>query len=438
MAIITQKNVEPCRDQIIFTFEKEKIDETVNEIAKEIGKKFTIKGFRKGKAPISAIKIAAKETILKEASRRLMNDAYQDILFETKLKPFGEPEVSKIDISFSDFKVCLNLAYMPDFELGQYKDFDLDEPKNLPNKEELIKKTIMNLCKKHPELRSYEEEDFVVDDDTVVVDYKVFMGDNEVEENAANDVMIDVGGGKYLRDFELNIMGMKLLETKTFEIVFPEDASNKNLAGEKLKFEVVLKTGLKKEYPEFNEDLAKKLGLENFEALNKSVLTHVDSQIQSVYKNTLKKVIFDKLLESTTIDVPAWMQEYSAKVLSQSNKLEWDTNDDSVKQHFLTEGLKTLKLSMIFEKIREMEVETVLTEQELQSILQQNFGKLPADIQKSLIENQNVSMLSKLYSEIQDEQVFEWIIKNSKIVKQEQETVSNEETSVEEVKDQEI
>lgn len=435
MAIITKETIAPCRDSFIFSFEKDKIDQVVDDITKEIGKRFTIKGFRKGKAPASAIKLAAKDTILKEAKRRLISEAYQEILYETSLKPFGEPEILKADVSFSEFKLQLNISYTPNFELGQYKDFILDRP-NIPTDEELINNAVTNLCKQHYSLRPFNEDDFIVDGDTVVVNYSSTINGKEFENGSASDLLIEVGAGKYLRQFEINIMGMKISEKRQFEIEFPgKEAVTKVVAGKTVSFDVELKSGFKKEYSNFDEELAVKLGLENFEALNKKVLDHVEQQKKNIFKNALKLVVFDKLLEGTTIDIPDWMIENSAMVLSQSKGLKWEENDTEVKKHFMTEGLKTLKLSMIFDKIRENEIETVLTEQEIQSILLNNLGKLPQDVQKNLFDKQNINTLSKIYSEIQDEQVFEWIIKNSTI---NEPTKNIGENKVEEENSQEI
>lgn len=422
MAIIAKETIAPCRDSFVFEFEKDKINQTIDDITKEIGKRFTIKGFRKGKAPASAIKIAAKDTILQEIKRRLTSEAYQEILYETSLKPFGEPEVLKVDASFSEFKLQLNISYMPSFEIGQYKDFNLDRP-NMPTDEELINNAVSNLCKQHYSLRPFNEDDFIVDGDTIVVNYISKINGKDFDNNSASDLLIEVGAGKYLREFETSVMGMKINEKRQFDIGFPEKGTvSKIVAGKTISFDVELKSAFKKEYSDFNEDLAIKLGLENFEALNKKVLEHVEQQKKSIFKNSLKVVVFDKLLEGTTIDIPEWMIEKSAMVLSQSKGLKWEENDAEIKKYFMKEGLNTLKLSMIFDKIRENEIETVLTEQEIQSILLNNLGKLPEDVQKNLFDKQNINTLSKIYSEIQDEQVFEWIIKNSTIKEPETET----------------
>ncbi len=415
MGIILQENFEPCKDRIVFTFEKDKIDQVVNDIVKKISKNHIIKGFRKGKAPPQIIKIVAKDTILNEAKHRLTNEAWQEIQNETKLKPFGEPEIAKIDISYSNFSIDLNLGYVPNFELMKYKGFELAEPK-VPEETEIVQHILAEISKTHPILRPYGEDDFVMDGDSVIVDYISTINGASFEHSNASGITIDVGSNRFVRDFEVGIMGMKPGEQREFDIAFPETVNNKTIAGNVVHFVVTILSGIKKDPPVFDEDFAKKLGHDTLEALNKAILDRAKTQIASIRKNTLKKAVFDILLESNTIETPEWMILKSAQAVCVSNGLKWEENNEEVNTHFMKEGLRTLTLSMIFDKIRELEVETVLTPQEIQQVLFNNIGQFPPDIQQSVLEQKNISLLSRLYSEIQDEQVFEWIIKNSTIL----------------------
>ena len=92
------------------------------------------------------------------------------------------------------------------------------------------------------------------------------------------------------------------------------------------------------------------------------------------------------LLESNTIEVPEWMQEQSAKFLSYTKGIKWEDNSDEVKSFLMRDALYTLKLTMIFNKIRKAEKETELSHEEIQTVLMQNLGALPEDMQKAIID----------------------------------------------------
>ena len=105
MGITYKEDLEECRKRFVYSFDKEKIDDVVYEIATHVGKNHTIKGYRKGKAPIYAIKNVAKQFILEETKKKLTNEAYAEILFEMKIKAFGQPQINNTKISYDEFEL---------------------------------------------------------------------------------------------------------------------------------------------------------------------------------------------------------------------------------------------------------------------------------------------------------------------------------------------
>jgi len=426
VGITHRENLEECKDRIVFVFEKDKVTEVVDEIAATVAKTNTIKGFRKGKAPIHAVKNVAKKFILQNAGQKLANDAFADILFETKIKPFGNPQVTKIDTTYDLFIIDLNLSYYPDFDLSKHKDFALLEPTELPEKDAMYEKAIENVKKQHPDLRVFDENEFVMDGDSIIIDYTATVDGEKLENGKSEGIPIEVGAGNIIRDFEVNMFGMKIGETRKFDVDFPEGSDK--MAGKKVSFEVTLNSGVKKDLSELNDELAKKIGFNDVDSMMKVIEEQTEQAIENSKKNQIKAQVVDKLLESNTIAIPAWMLGETAKSIAKNHNVDFEKAEDSVREKLIQDSTRVLKLNMILSKIREVEPETELSNEEVMNIIRGNMNYFPPDVQSAL-QNQQTSqpMMAKLFSEIQDEQVFTWIVDHSIVSEKDADNAQTEE-----------
>jgi len=424
MGITHRENLSDCKDRIVFTFDRDKVTEVVDEIAALVAKDNKIKGFRKGKAPIHAVKSVAKKFILQNAGQKLANDAFADILYETKIKPFGPPQIVKIDTTYNSFTIDMNLSYYPNFDLTNYKDFKLTEPTDLPEKEAMIEKAIENLKKQYPNLRVFEADEFVMDGDSVIVDYIGTINNEEFNNNKSEGVPIDIGSENIMRDFEVNMFGMKVGETREFDVDFPE--GGEKLSGKTVTFKVTLNSGVKKDLPELDDELAKKVGFDSVDAIMKVINEQSLQAIENTKKQQLKVQVIDKLLESNTIAIPTWMLGETAKSIAKNHGVDFEKAEEAVREKLLEDSEKVLKLNMILGKIREKEPETELSNEEIMNIIKVNANKFPADVQSAL-QNKDTSqaMMAKLFSEIQDEQVFAWVTDHSTVVENVEKDVEN-------------
>ncbi|MEE9225788.1 MAG: trigger factor [Bacteroidota bacterium] len=90
--------------------------------------KFEIKGFRKGKAPLSMIKRLYGETIEQDSLDEITSDLYRKVVDEKNLEPVGQPVLVDMDYRRSEglrFRVKYDVK--PTFELKQYKGFNVQK-----------------------------------------------------------------------------------------------------------------------------------------------------------------------------------------------------------------------------------------------------------------------------------------------------------------------
>lgn len=417
MPILNKTRIDDCKEEIIFSYDKDKVNKVIDEIALEIGKHSKIPGNRPGKASIDAVRIYARKLVLDNSANKLLNDGFQDILYETKWKPFSQPEVKDVKITFDSFSAKYVVGYMPEVTLSKYKEIELEEPTNLPSNEVLFDKFVENVCNQFSNQKPFSEDDFILIGDNAIINFEGTIDGKPFNKNKGEGALIEVGKGNTVDGFDDNLIGMKVGEKREFELSFGKNAPNKELIDKTVKFVVELIAAARKEPASFDDELAKKVKFETLDQLKEDINKKVEEYKKELTFNLLKSSAVNKLLELNEVNIPEWMVLSTAENAAKIQSEDFHKLSNEEKEELLSETSKNIKLAFILEKIKDSEIETVLSESELMKILDNNISRMPENIKHELIEGKNMALYSKLLNDIQTEYVIKWVTNNAKIVK---------------------
>lgn len=99
------------------------------EVYREYQKSASLKGFRKGKVPLSMIKKVYGERLRYSALDNIASDIFRDTMEERKIRPIGDPVLTTIDYkpeSGLNFKIKYEI--LPKFTLGKYTGISVEKP----------------------------------------------------------------------------------------------------------------------------------------------------------------------------------------------------------------------------------------------------------------------------------------------------------------------
>ena len=130
--------------------------------------------------------------------------------------------------------------------------------------------------------------------------------DDKTQPVHMDEVLIEIGGKNTVPEFTSNLRGALAGDEREFEVSYPEDASEKRLAGKTFIYTVKVKSIKQKTLPPLNDDFAKELGeftsldqvrkqiRENMEAERRHTVERESATI-SKYRNrwSTDKLIFD-------------------------------------------------------------------------------------------------------------------------------------------------
>ncbi|NJB87322.1 trigger factor [Lewinella marina] len=190
MAEVTYEKTGPVTGRIQLFFPKEELSKKLNEELKKESKRVNIKGFRKGKTPISALRKLMGNQVFGPLLDRSIQEELFGYIEENDLKLIFSPlpdeseEVEQISANnIKDLRLSYDLGLEPEFELQlpeqSFTKYVLD------TNEEFVDELVSNLRKQRGETKEIEEGPIEAED---ILDVTI----QEVDGELTNDTKLYV------------------------------------------------------------------------------------------------------------------------------------------------------------------------------------------------------------------------------------------------------
>lgn len=412
---INVTELEPCKLSIHYEADAEEIFNKRGEVLQHF-KKAPVPGFRPGKATVDAIKLHYRTQIEESLKRALAEDAYHNTLFEKKIKPHGPPRMNNAFLGDGKFTCDFELYSKPDFTLNDFKGITVPKPHESTTDVALAERMLQELRVKAGEVAPFNEGEFVQHGDNVILNYDATVDGSKIDALCGEGEMLTVGSSQ-LVEFDENLLGMAVGETREFNLVVPPTGLP-SMTGKTIHFTVNLIMGSKSIPAPLDDSLAAKVGRKDFFELKEYALGAAQAKIQELFRNQVIETIVHHLVDNNKIDVPNWMSLSEAQYLAHNAKLDWSTLPDSDKEKYIELSTKNVKLALILDKIRETEPEAQLSDQEVFDMIKNNVAqnKAPADFDAAIKEMNRTGYLQILMSRIRDEYTLDFVVKSARII----------------------
>lgn len=292
------------KKQINYKVNGEQWEKAKDEAFTKISKKAKIDGFRKGKVPRNIYeKKFGTGDIISTAMEKLVDEKYKDVIVTEKLVPVVEPKLEIVKADDAGFEVNMTFILDPEVKLGQYKGLKVKKDKVKVSKEE-IEHQIGHILDRYAELVS--KDGAVEDGDTVIIDFKGFKDNTPFDGGTAENYSLEIGSHSFIPGFEEGVIGMKKGESKDIELTFPDDYMAKDLAGQKVVFNVVLHDIKKRVIPDLTEEFFKDLDMEGVstkEELEKVVEEEIKTQKEKDAENKFIDSLLETAAKNMTIEL---------------------------------------------------------------------------------------------------------------------------------------
>ena len=286
-----------------------------------------MKGFRKGKVPISLLKKMHGEALLSEAMKSATDTAVKNHFEKENDKPAYEPKIELLNKEWkSGDDVQLSLEYecmpvIPKFDLSKLV---LEKQIAEPDKKSLD--DAMNSVRESSiEYKPVKDGNKSKKKDQVTIDFEGFIDGKPFENGSSKDFPLVLGSNSFIPGFEDQLIGLKKNEEKVVKVTFPENYGNKDLSGKDAEFKCKIKEVSSPVLPKVDDALAKKFGLDDLKQLEENLEKQVKSEFEQATRVLLKKQLMDKLERELKFELP------ESLVTAEANSIAMQKNSDNKK-----------------------------------------------------------------------------------------------------------
>lgn len=287
-----------------------------------IQKDVTIKGFRKGKAPLTTIKSLYGDRVKQDVVQDLIQKHYAMALDEHKLEPISYPEFEFADPSENkDFSFSAAFDVRPEINLKKYEGLEVEKEKYEfdPKK---VDQVLENIRASRATFETVSEARAAKMGDVAVIDFEGFMGGAPLENGSGKNHHLELGAKQFIDGFEDGIVGMKAGESKTISLKFPDPYHSAELAGKPVEFKVTLNEIKAKVLPELTEEFLATLGgPKDLASLKKSIEDDLAQTEQKRIDDAFKNRLLKNLVKENPVEVPpSLLKEQKASLVEDFKK----------------------------------------------------------------------------------------------------------------------
>ena len=373
---------------------KEEYDKKLNRVVKTV----KIPGFRPGKVPKAMLIQRYGAGLQRETAEEAVEKSLNEIFKKESIRMASQPKVE-----LKAFEIGSDLGYSANFEsMPEIEKIDLEKITVKKPLIELTEKDLESIAnddiKKSP---TWEESKKALKEGyKVKMDFDGSVDQKSFEGGVGKDIEVVVGEGKFLKDFEKGVIGMKAGEKKDIDVTFPDSYHQKSLAGKKAVFSICINEVWEPKYHKLDKKWfeqcnskakTKKEFLEELREREKAVVERMEKKITS---NRLS----DALSESVSFPVPQSLVE--ADLGEQEHKDKESSKEATEKA---TERVKYMLI--IQELVNEFKIQ--VTGQEIERYLE---SVMPAGIDMNFFKSwyvQDEKRVEKIKVAVLEEKVLE-------------------------------
>jgi trigger factor len=267
-------------------------------------------GFRTGHVPASVIKQRFGDGLKNDVIEALVPRYFRREAEKQGLIPVSQPRVT--DLHFHDgepIRFKASFEVLPEIRVEGYKELRAAKPDIAVTGDD-VEQALNSVREQHAtyttvEGRTLAEGDFA----QASMDGKP-KDSKDVKEAAANpvhmdDVLIEIGGKNTVPEFSQNLTGAAAGEERNFEVSYPEDISDKRLAGKTFVYTVKVNGIKQKNLPELTDDFAKELGeFTSLDQVRKQIRDNMEAEKRHDAEREAKDKLVADLVKQNDFEVP--------------------------------------------------------------------------------------------------------------------------------------
>ncbi len=399
----------------------QKITDKLESIRKEA----KIQGFRPGQAPIALIRKKYENAIKGEVLDDLINAEVAKAIKEKGVRPAMRPAV-KMD-KFEDGKdieLTVEFEILPEVKVKAFDALKVEKMVAEATDKE-IQDSLDRLANAHKTSEAVKSDRATKKGDVIVIDFTGTVDGKEFKGGASKGAYLELGSNTFIPGFEDQLTGHKVGDKVVVKVTFPADYHAKDLAGKKAEFATEIKELRAWKLPAFDDEFAKKFGMENMAKLKEMIKTELEKEYARVARLHEKRALLDALDKEYDFDIPEgmvkaemdaiWAQYEQAKKANQLDEEDKKKSEADLKKEYQKIAERRVRLGLLLAKIAD-ENKVAVTQEDLTNAIMAEARRYPGQ-EKKVFEyyTKNPQALEAVRAPVFEEKIVDFLLTKVKV-----------------------
>jgi trigger factor len=354
-----------CARRLAIEVAPENVKKELDQAYRELAKKVSIRGFRKGKIPRPVLERYHRSSVEDEVLQKLIPSSFEQAVKDQGLRAVGQPKLD--DIKLDEEKALhytATVEVLPDIALQTYGGWDLTKEVRVVTDAE-VERELHDLQNRHVSLVSIEEDRPVQEGDYVLISFEGFRDGQPVQGSKAENYALVVGSKTVVESVERGLVGMRKGELREIPVQFPETYQNRSMAGQEVTFHVTVNEIKERVLPTLNDEFAKEAGgVDTFAELKEKLRKNQEELAEREARRALHEAIVARLVEANPFELPPGMVEAEtdtliADVQRQLRQQQGETAPleitEEVRQQLREQAITRIKRELLIDEIAKRE-----------------------------------------------------------------------------------
>ena len=372
---IQRENLKNSQVKLKIEIGPEKLVKYFRSAYEKIAADVSVSGFRPGKAPYKIIVArVGYNKLLSEGMDRAVSESYAEALALEKIIPISQPTISvkkmpQFSLDQNDIKDDLifeaELYIMPSVELSDYKKVSVKAPKKEETRDRDVEKILEHLLKQKATFKEINRP--VKKGDRIEINFEGSISKVKKDKLCSKNFPLILGESNLVPGFEEKLIGLKKDDRIEFQLTFPNDYFDKEIASKKVDFVANIIDAKEVILPEMTDQFAKNFGQETVDKLKKAVKESLKKEIEQKFQAELEQAVIEKVLPKLKVELPnvlveneisRMIDDMREKVESRGLKFEkyldsLKKTQDDLKRDMRTQAEKNIRVGFLLGKIIE-------------------------------------------------------------------------------------
>jgi trigger factor len=303
---VTVETLEKLERRITLLIPANDLNAEIETRLKKLSRTVKADGFRPGKVPMSVVAQRYGYSVHYEVMNDKVGQVFNEAVNEAKLRVAGSPKITEKE-GAPEGQVAFDATFevYPEVKLGDIGTAEVERVSTEVT-EAAIDKTLDILRKQRRTFQQRAAAEGAAEGDRVTIDFEGKIDGVPFEGGKAEAFQFIIGEGQMLEQFDKAVRGMKVGESKTFALQFPDDYHGKDVAGKEADFLVTVTKVEAHKLPEVDEGFAKTLGIAeaSVQGLRDSVKSNLQREVRMRVLARNKAAAMEALLAQSALDLP--------------------------------------------------------------------------------------------------------------------------------------